>query len=187
MECKIYIKTDFNSVFLLNGTFCEKVDNFNYDCANPLYITVLPLNAHLLPYTVKVLKGKVLNNETLCACFLNNERVFIKLMPRYNYIYNSIKTETTTGNSITEKLFKAVKNNNLISARKLLTASLSDSIDDTALNAFFADYTAIIKDDFTPINLDSAASGYYLIDSENNGTLYYFDVKDGLIDNIISN
>ena len=185
MECKIFIKADFSSVFLLNGTFCEKVDNFNYDCSNPLYITVLPLSAHLLPYTVKILKGKVLNNDTLCACFSNQERLFIKLMPRYNYIYNSSKNETPIGDSITEKLFKAVKNNNLISARKLLTASLNESIDDPALNAFFADYTAIVKDDFTKADLHSNTNSYYLIDSNNNGSLCRFEMRDGLIDNIL--
>jgi len=86
-QTNIFIKTDFKCVFLLNGTFSEKADGFLYPKKEPLYITVLPLNAYLLPYTVKLLGAKTLENESLCASFSRGDKTYIKLIPRYNNIY----------------------------------------------------------------------------------------------------
>jgi len=186
-QTQIHIKTDFKCVFLLNGTFSEKADGFLYPAADPLYITVLPLSAHLLPYTVKLLKGKAIENESLCAAFTKSDNTYVKLLPRYNYIYTAKEPQVlSAGAGIPERLFAAVKNKNLPLAKKYLSENLLQTIDDNALEAFFADYTAILKDEFSRgISYDNSEA-YFLIDKDAKGILFTFEVFDGLVDNIVS-
>ena len=182
METSVHIKTDFASVFLLNGTFTESADRFSYGTHEPLYITVLPLSAHLLPYTVKIAANKPLSNENLCAVFTVESRLYLKLFPRYNYIYTPVKKEDAATVRLAERLFHAVKQKNYAAARKLLSQTLTESIDDDGLYAFFNDYTAIVKDDFSKVSNPDA---YYLIGADGVGSLFYFETAEGLIDNIV--
>jgi len=182
-EMLIHIKTDFASVFLLNGAFAENADGFSYGDGEPLYVTVLPLSAHLLPYTVKIAANKPLTNEKLCACFSTDGRLFVKLYPRYNYIYSPHKKDGAAETSAPERLFNLVKQKSYAAARKLLSDDLSRSVDDAGLDAFFADYTAMIKDDYG--KPAESKNGYYLITAEGKGTLFRFETADGLIDNIV--
>ena len=184
MEISVHIKPDFAAVFLLNGAFAESADGFLYGDGEPLYITALPLSAHLLPYTVKIAANKPLSNEKLCAVFRTDGRLFIKLFPRYNYIYTPAKHDETAAASLPERLFRYVKQQNFPFARKLLSVSLSESIGDGALTAFFADYTAMVRDDFSK---PARQNAYYLITADGKGTLFSFETADGLIDNIIEN
>jgi hypothetical protein len=182
METSYSIRTDFNCVFLLNGAFSENADRFTYDAQDPLYVTVLPLSAHLLPYTVKLLGARPLCNENLCSAFRVNGQILIKLFERYNYIYTAEKIERAAFSSA-EKLFKAVKQKNFGAARAHLTDSLSRSVNDEALIAFFSDYAQILKDDFSVPKINGA---YYLVTNDGIGVLHNFESEDGLIDNITS-
>ena len=74
-----------------------------------------------------------------------------------------------------------IRHGNLSSARTKMTENLSSSIDDESLRAFFEDYTDII---------DAAVVGkpkgnFFLIDKNDVGAPFRFDIKDGLIDNIV--
>jgi len=180
----VFIKTDFPSAFLLNGIFCEKADGFEYSAKAPLYVTVLPLEAHLLPYTVKLVNGKALSNEKLCASFMRGDKLMVKLFERYNYMYSATKNDERVGATIPERLFNAVKQKNYSNARKFLSEGLSSSVDDNGLDAFFDCYTAIVKDEFEKDILGNA-SKYYLITANSEGVAFKFDIKDGLVDNIV--
>jgi len=185
-QTHIHIRTDFKCVFLLNGSFSEKAEGFAYPTNEPLYITVLPLGAHLLPYTTKIFKGKAVENEKLCAVFLRETQTLIKLLPRYNYVYSPVKVDTLA-TSAPERLFTAVQNKNFVAAKKLLSEDLLTTIDDNGLEEFFNDFTAIVKDDFGKKNeVYGQGEAYYLIDKDSKGSLFYFDIIEGLIDNITS-
>ena len=183
----IHIKTDFAAVYLLNGMFAERADGFAYGDGEPLYVTVLPLSAHLLPYTVKLAAGKPLSNEKLCAAFRAGDRLLIKLGPRYNYLYTPVKQDDPSALSPPEKLFRLVKQKSFPFARKLLSDALGASVDDGGLAAFFADYTAIFPDEFSTKKTigDSPRFACYLVTPEGIGSLFYFETADGLIDNIV--
>ncbi|MCL2061419.1 MAG: hypothetical protein FWH03_02200 [Firmicutes bacterium] len=184
METRIRVKTDFATVFLLNGTFSENAEFFLYDTSNPIYITVLPLSAHLLPYTVKIAGGKPVSNEKLCAAFSAGDALHVKLHPRYNYIYTADAVSASASATHAERLFRAVKQKNYAAARQFLSPALSQSVDDEGLWAFFADYTEIVADDFSSPKKRGA---FYLIDELGKGTAYLFETAEGLIDNIVEN
>lgn len=182
MESVIYIKTSYKSVFLLNGTFVEKVEGLKYNFKEPLYITVLPLCAQFLPYTVKILGTKILANDSLCAVYsLPPDKLLIKLAPRYNYVYTPEHKENPSPKKEAEIFFFKLKSGNLSAAREMLTPPLNDSIDDDSLRGFFDDFSDIVKNDYT----DKSNSTYYLIDKENKGVLFEFVMDGYLIENII--
>jgi len=186
-EHKVHIKTDFATVYLLNGTFSEKADGFSYPKNEPLYITVLPLSAHLLPYTVKIVGAKAIENAQLCVSFFKENFTYVKLLPRYNYVYMAKEASSMQVNSSTpERLFNAVRGKNFALAKKYLSQNLIETIDDAALEAFFDPYNAIVKDEFNKVELVAIGENYYLIDKDLNGTLFSFEIFDGLIDNITS-
>ena len=182
MEITYHIKAVFRCVYLLNGAFVEKADNFTYSGDEPLYITVLPLNAHHLPYTVKVSGFGALSNEHLISIYrLPENNCYIKLAARYNYVYSTEHRETPDKLGFVEGFFLDVRHGNLVSARAKMTDNLSKTIDDTALRAFFDDYTDIIENTVGKKLPDS----YFLIDKSDKGVLFRFEIKDGLIDDII--
>ena len=122
----ITIKTEFESVFLLNGVFSECLKPFLYPINEALYITVLPLEAQLLPYTIKTIGAKALCNPSLAQFDFDprshkmvsnladsaaakrarglapgfdtfyNNNITITLLPRYNYIYDLNKAPNFT-------------------------------------------------------------------------------------------
>jgi len=193
---KIHINTDFPSVFLLNGTFSEKADSFSYPANEPLYITVLPLEAHLLPYTVKMLGAKSLYNSNLVASFSFEDGVFAKLLPRYNYMYEhkEPKNKTKVNATVPEKLFWAVKQNDFELAKKYCTDGLLETINEDGLAGFFDGFTAIMPDEFSSLknNINNFTNQhyilgdpYYLINTNSVGALFYFELAEGLVDNIV--
>lgn len=180
MNKLVHIKTDFPCVFLLNGTFTEQADSFNYNTANPIYVTTLPLEAHLLSYTVKIAGSKPLYNENLCSVFCDGDHMYIKLAKRSSYIYSSVKHNTAT-TATAEEFFNRIKKGQLQGARALLSSELSNSVDDASLQAFFDGYTAIIKNEYSK---NPHSNEFYLIDNLGNGTKFVFSLKDNLIDDI---
>jgi len=182
----ISVKTDFACVYLLNGVFSENATSFSYSLEEVLYITVLPLSAHLLPYTVKLLQGKVLENTNLCDSFIVDNNNFIKLKPRYSYMYSASNVDATSiESSVAEKLFNAVKQKDFETAKKCLSKNLLQTIDNQALEDFFVGYKSIIKDEFSNAMRQKHAQHYYLINDQNIGEAYSFDIKNDFIENII--
>ena len=182
METVFHIKSAFRCVYLLNGVFVEKADDFKYDAASPLYITALPLNAHHLPYTVKISGLAAQSNEHLVSVYkLPEHNCYVKLAARYNYVYSTEHRETPDKLGFVESFFLDIRHGNLSSARTKMTQTLSASIDDESLREFFDDYTDIIENNVSKNLPDS----FFLIDKNDVGALFRFEIKDGLIDNIV--
>ncbi len=178
------IKADFEAVYLFNGTFAEKADRLNVRSDEVIYITVLPLSAALLPYTVKFAGGKIRNNEELARAYeIDDRRYIIRLSPRYNYVYSPTPHESRHEfeGGIVPRFFAAAIKNETDSARKCLTAGLNASVNDAALSEFFDGYEEIIPNDgFTA----APPNSWFLIDRNGKATLFTFTLKSGLIDDI---
>jgi hypothetical protein len=183
MEIVLHIRADFKCVYLLNGSFVENADAVKYGGGEPIYITALPLNAHFLPYTVKVLNGRALSNEPLASVYsLGQNNYYVRLRPRRNYVYSSEHREAPVKRGGAEGFFFKVKCGDLSGAREHLTDALNASIDDGALRAFFDEYTDILHNTFTA----GPPSSYFLIDGGGAGTPFNFVMNGKLIDNIVS-
>lgn len=185
MNSLVHIKSEFPCMYMLNGNFTEKADSFNYNTDNPIYITAFPLQAHLLPYTVKIVGGKPLYNAQLCSSFAPEGHLYIKLKPRYNYVYSvQAEKDNIEHFGCAENFFNAVKRGDINFARTLLSADLNESVDDESLQSFFDDYTAIFKNDF---GNKTAKNEYFLIEKGGNGIAFNFEIENGLINNISEN
>lgn len=181
MDIFYHIKSDIPCVYLLNGAFCETAEILAYTSSQPLYITTLPLDAMYLPYTAKISAGTALENEALTKVYTLPElHYYVRMLPRFNYVYSPTKQFTNTEYSVPAKFFKAVKSGNTVLARTLVTEELNASISDDSLVAFFEDFTDLIENTFIP----SLPGSYFLINNENKGSLFTFILKNSLIDNM---
>ena len=179
------IKADFPAVYTINGTFIEKADKLNVRRDEAIYITVLPLSAALLPYTVKFAGGKIHNNDELCRVYeVGEHRYIIKMQARYNYVYSPTphKNPTERENELIPRFFAAAVNNETDSARKCLTSGLNSTVNDEALREFFDGYEEIMPNDGFTAAPDNS---WYLIYKSGKATLFSFAIKNGLIDDII--
>ncbi len=177
MDITLRLSCEFQSVFLINGKLIEGGE-IVYAQNEVVYITVLPLSAMLLPYTVKLVGEKVHSNHELASCYhLDENKHFLKLKPRLNYVY-SVPPTKTNAKDLVERFFKFIKENRPDEALLCLSEELSQSIDNQSLVAFFEDYNDIIVH-------DRSKGLYYLIDNQQKGTLYNFSLNGGVIDNII--
>jgi len=217
----VSLRSDFGAVFLVNGVFSEGAAAFSYPKGEALYITVLPLEAQLLSYTVKIIADVALCNTDLVVAIKHGDNIVIKLRPRYNYVYNTKITKTRNAFrldnpfvpfasavdnvekgalavhaplSTPERLFRAIKQQSFATAKTCCTESLLATLDQKALADFFSDYTDIIANDFANNDNSNAANDlqndnvnktYFLIDTTGKATQFLFEIKNGLIDNIV--
>lgn len=142
----------FECVMLINGAFNEKPAPVTYPSSSPLYVTLFPLKALLLPYTVKLLGGKAMSNTELASsCEIAADRFIIGFAERHNYVYSPKAVEETPIKGLPPRLFALVKAGDFESARKLMTRELSESVDDAAIAEFFAPYSGIIENPYPDI------------------------------------
>ena len=100
----------FECVTLINGAFNERPAALSYPSASPLYITLLPLRAILLPYTVRLIGGKVASNAELARSFeAGADRYIITFDERHNYVYSPRTPVTHPLTDPAERFFRAVK------------------------------------------------------------------------------
>ncbi len=174
MYFRLTIKTDYDAVFCINGSFTEARRPLNLRRDEVYYVTVFPLCAALLPYTVKIVDGKARSNEKLATlCALRRDEYTLKLAPQYGFVF-AAKEANARPAPLPVLFFNAVKERNAIKARALLTGGLSSSVGDDALLSFFDGFKDIIIDD----------DEYFLISDDDNATRYSFSIKDGLIDDV---
>lgn len=179
MDITLNLNCNFDTVFLINGKLFESGEII-YGEKEVVYITVLPLSALMLPYTVKMVGGSVKSNLELVKCYsLESDKFFIRFSPRYSFVY-SVPVPKTPGDvwDIAEKFFNAVVEKKTDEARRCLTGELNAGIDDKSLLSFFDGFKDLIAH-------DAARGLYYLIDQKNHGVLYNFVLKNGTIDNIM--
>ena len=185
MQINLFIKTSFESVFLVNGTFLDRPKTLIVQKQGVTYITVLPLSSALLPYTVKVCGERVSTNTQLCKCVkLTEEKYLLVFSPRYNYVYTAKETNSQSASDIPCRFFELVKKGDISFARKMLTASLSQSVDDNALTDFFGGYETILRDDGY---IHGGKNNYLLIDENGNHTSFHFVLSGELIDDVKQN
>jgi hypothetical protein len=140
------------------------------------YITVYPLCAVFLPYTVKIAGGKVASNLDLASIYeLDGKDFALRLLPRYAYVLFSDKEKTQTENlSLPVKFFSLLRKGEISSARSMLTAELSSSVDDNALASFFDGFTDIVENE----------GKFFLVDGNGKASRYRFILKANLIDDV---
>lgn len=181
MKINLYLRPEFESVYLINGTFTDRNGvTVKSDCVT--YITLLPLCAALLPYTVKLCGIRPDSNKGLVKVTpLCDGEAIIRFAPRYNYVYcpdPPAPKEKETDCAV--RFFACVHNGDYAAARSLMTPELSATVTDDALGEFFSDYDEAIKNDgFAP------GGGYYLVKKSGGATRFDFTQKNGLIDDIV--
>lgn len=144
MNTDLKLNALFDAVYLINGSFVEN-GKVTVRSDEVTYVTVLPLSAVLLPYTVRLYGDRISSNEDLCHVVKKtpNELV-ISLRPRYNYVYTPTEGFTPP-RSFIGKFFKYVKCGSFGAARTHLTAALSADVTDEGLAAFFDGYDELIE------------------------------------------
>ena len=177
---KVYHIEVQNSVLLLNGSFVQSAHTVRYAHNEPLFITVLPLDAAFLPYTAEILDGKAVCNGTLArCCSLGDGHVFIELRPRSAFVYTPGTPLPVLPDSTPAQLLSFVQSGNMTAARSLLTSSLDGSLTDEGLRDFFQGVAGVRENVFTP------RKGWLLL--RDDGTAQICDIKfeGGRIDDII--
>lgn len=158
MESEFTVTAGFETVYLINGAFAEN-PVFRFDPDEVLYITVLPLSAHLLPYTVKIVSGTVRSNRELAVCARLGGGYFVRFMPRYAYMYGAGRQAQADGGGSVPPAFSRWLRGTAPGGAALMTKELSSSVTDADLSAFFDGYTAAIEN----------AGKVYLLDENSVG------------------
>ena len=175
MYFRLNIKTDYDAVFTINGSFTEGRKTLSLLDDEIYYITVFPLNAVLLPYTVKLANGFVASNDDLARVSeISPTQRILKFSPRYAFVYASGGENPIKEVSLPLRFFNAVKSGKLSEARSHLTTDLSSSVSLEALSSFFDDYFDLIEND----------GKFYLVDGNGKASKYRFTIKDNLIDDV---
>lgn len=176
MDIKLILKPQFDSVFLVNGKLFEGGE-IEYGQNSVVYITVLPLDAVLLPYTLMLVGGTLKCNHSLASSYKLDENVYhLSIKPRHNYVYSVESGGQDEPSSMPEKFFRLLKRKKTAAARELMTKELSASVDDKALVSFFDGFKDIISD---------SKGLYYLITDSDAAKPHSFIIKNSLIDNIV--
>lgn len=169
-----------NSVLLLNGSFVQSATAVRYPKEEPLFVTVLPLNAMYLPYTVEILGGKAVHNASLAlCCAMDNEHYYIELKPRSAYVFSPAALPPLRSSpSAPAQLLSFVKDSNFVAARALLSPRLGETVSDEALADFFDGVVAVRENAFTP------QKGWLLVKEDGTAPVCEIEFSHGLIENI---
>lgn len=180
MEIMLHIKSEVNAVLLVNGTFVERADAVRCNSAEPVYLTLLPLEAIYLPYTVKLLGAKPLTNTALCSVYdVGGDRFLVRLKGRYNYVYSPASAASEHGETgLVPRFFRAVKDGSFAAARACMTNELSATVSDEALADFFEEYCDVAE------NVYTSEGGWFLLKKDGQGARFTVQMRSGLIDNI---
>lgn len=183
MSLFLHVSACFGCVFGINGRFFETVGRLRIGGDEVIYLTVFPLNAALLPYTVKLNGGTVASNDGLArAIRLTDTDVLVRLLPRYNYVYApESRPFPAADGTAAERFFSAVKSGDAQAARTYLTPGLSSAVDDESLRSFFAPYREIISADGV---LSAQKDVYFLVTDDDRAEPFAFVTTGGLIDDI---
>lgn len=175
-----FVYTD--SVLLLNGSFVQSASSVRYSSTEPLFVTVLPLNAQYIQYTVQLIGGKAVSNASLTyCCDMGNGHCYVELLPRSAYVYSPEHRTAPPPADAPNMLLNLIKNGNTTAARALLTPELGESISDEGLTDFFKGVITVRPNSFTP------EKGYLLIKEDSSAPIANITYRNGLIDDISTN
>lgn len=171
MDINITLLPQFESVFLLSGTFFEG-GTFVTSEDNVVYITVLPLDPAVLPYTVKIVGASVARGRQLAVpCKVAENEYFIKLERRmdvYSPTHQNVPEDTV------EQFFYYVKGKHFGFAMEMLSVGLRSTLGEQDLWAFFEGFTDLIRTNH----------GYYAVDGSGLGHRCEFSLVGDKIDDI---
>ena len=159
MDITVTLLPEFPCVYLLSGEFFEG-NKFSMRRDGVVFVTVLPLDATYIPYTVKLTIGDL---------FKIGEDYAIKLPPRHSLIY----LPDRTNKDVCMDFFYSVKRGDIDHAFEIMTESLSKGLSKAALSSFFDEYSDIAKGE----------NCYYLV-SDGVGYRCDFILRGDRIDNI---
>lgn len=170
---KTIFKSDFECIYTINGETFEGGSTYlEENCV--YYVTVFPLSAIYLPYTIKLVGNKVFTNKDLCVLIKNENERYLLFSKRYSYLY--APTPYTEESGIVGSFFSCIKQNRIDKARSYLNRELDKSVSDDALCGFFDKYEYVIKTD--------EKDKWILADTDGNGKTFTFAINNGLIEDI---
>ena len=135
------------------------------------YLTVLPLDAEFIPYTVKLIGPKAASNSALALSVRTGEREYALALGKRYHVYSS--EHRNLPDDPCRKFFYYVKGRHFSLAFDLL-GDISPRPGEAELSKFFEDYTDIIR----------LKDRYYVVDGSGVGHRCEFTVSGGKIDNI---
>lgn len=168
-------------VLLLNGSFVQTAASVRYDADEPLYVTVLPLDATYLPYTVELIDGKTVSPTPLVTCSdMGEGHRLIELALRSAYVYSpSASAVPPPPPGALAQLLSFVHSGNFAAARAMMSPELSDSVTDSALADFFDGVVSVRE------NIYTSEGGYLLVRNDGTAARCEITVRGGLIENIV--
>ena len=171
MDINIMLLPEVECVYLIDGRFFEG-DLITTSPENVVYLTVLPLDARFMPYTIKLMGHKAVNSDALAlSCKLGERSYALRLSKRY-FIYS--QEHKNEPDDLFCKFFYYVKGKHFGFAFDMLSKGLSSGLNDAELEAFLNDYIELIK----------VRDEYFAVDKKGVGHKCIFAIKDGKIDNI---
>ena len=174
---ELHIQSEFDCVYLINGEFFERADSITMSEYDVAYITVLPINPRLLPYTVKLCGAENIKTELALGIRLSTEHYLLSLSPRHIIVYGSLPKPAPPKSHIA-RLFGLLKSGDTAAAYAMLSDELKKSIDKDTINAFFDSYEKLIECEWEKGNK------FFLIDKNNAAHLHVYTLKDEFIDDI---
>lgn len=182
MELEMFLQSDADAVFSANGVFLENNSCIKYETRESVYITIFPLSQKLNPYTARLTGSSVTSDCSFCDVYcLSADKFVAHFMPKYNYVYSPNMHVDDDSGGIVAKFFKYVKNQDYKECNRYMTAELASSLSETAINEFFKDYIAVIKDNFFFSNEKDC---YLFIDKDKRAHPHTVRLKNNLIDDI---
>ena len=182
----LHFEAAFEAVYSINGVFVEDAQNIRYQEDAALYVTVYPLRAMQLPYTVKMIGGRVVSNQELCSSYrLPGGQFVVKLRPRSNYVYSPTVHAPMVDvlGGLVHRFFLSIHQGDIAKARLMMTEALNGTVTDADIADFFVGFVDIVPNKFEG---DAKPNSYYFVGNDGKCELFDFVVEDGLIDNIIS-
>lgn len=175
---ELHIQTLFDCALLVNGGFFEPQSVLELGEFDVLYVTVLPTDCALLPYTVKLVGAQPVHTELALGLRLSDSLYLLELSPRRPVMYAC--TPPPPPSTPISRLFAAVKAGELERAHAMLTDRLKADVDRTTLSSFFSRYTRLVECLWEP-----AARAFYLIDSNGNAVRHTYSLVNDLIDDLL--
>lgn len=163
--------TDYESVFLINDRLFDGESFFSTE-NTVTYVTVLPLNAVYLPYTVKLVGSIVVSNQSLAlSCKIDENEYALRLGSR-QHVYSP--SHISLMGDICIKFFYLIKGKHFGLASELMSDSLKAGLGESELIAFFEGFSHMIN----------SKGKYYAVDKQGVGHICTFCVSDGKIDDV---
>ncbi len=175
---ELHIKTGFECVLLINGELYERADCLEISEFDVIYVTALPLNCSLLPYTVKLAGAENISSELAVGIRLGSDHYLLTLSPRYMTVYSCAPPPPQPSSPIC-RLFSLVKDGEIDAAYSMLSDELKSAIDKDSLTSFFAPYENIAECSWEP------QPGRFFLIGNGAARLHSYTVDGALIDDIV--